>query len=156
LPLYFTSSGQINAVVPIDTPMNTRQQLIVRRGAKYTVPESVTIAAAQPAIFTPSQTGKGQGYVLVHDANTGVEVNADPAHPAKTGDILVTYCAGLGLTNPPVGDGQPASTTALSPTVNTVTMTIGGVNANVFFSGLAPGFIGLYQVNAIMPSDVTP
>jgi uncharacterized protein (TIGR03437 family) len=156
LPLYFTSSGQINAVVPIDAPVNTRQQLIVRRGSKYTVPEPVTIAAAQPAVFTPSQTGKGQGYVLVHDVNTGVEINADPSHPAKVGDVLVTYCAGLGLTNPPVADGQPASTTALSSTVNPVTMSIGGVNANVFFSGLAPGFIGLYQVNATMPSGVTP
>jgi len=155
LPLYFTSDGQINAVVPVDTPINTRQQLIVQRGSKYTVPESVTIAAAQPAVFTPSQTGKGQGYVLVHDA-TGVETLTDAAHPAKAGDVLVTYCAGLGVTNPAVPDGQPASSTSLTPTVNTVTMTIGGVSANVIFAGLAPGFIALYQVNAIMPSGVAP
>jgi uncharacterized protein (TIGR03437 family) len=155
LPLYFTSDGQINAVVPVDTPINTRQQLIVQRGSKYAVPESVTIAAAQPAVFTPSQTGKGQGYVLVHDA-TGVETLTDAAHPAKAGDVLVTYCAGLGVTNPAVPDGQPASSTSLTPTVNTVTMTIGGVNANVIFAGLAPGFIALYQVNAIMPSGVAP
>jgi uncharacterized protein (TIGR03437 family) len=155
LPLYFTSTGQINAVVPNDVPVNTRQQLIVRRGLTYTAPESVSIAAAQPAVFTPSQSGQGQGYVLVHDA-AGIETLADPSKPAHAGDVLVTYCAGLGVTNPAIPAGSPASLTALSPTVNSVTMTVGGVNAPVFFAGLAPGFVGLYQVNATMPTGVTP
>ncbi|HEV8145465.1 MAG TPA: hypothetical protein VGP79_03755, partial [Bryobacteraceae bacterium] len=154
LPLYFTSTGQINAVVPKDVPPNSRQQLVVRRGFTYTVPESVSIAAAQPAIFTPSQTGKGQGYVLVSAA--GVETLADSRNPAKAGDAVVVYCAGLGITNPAPADGSPASSTALSPTVNPVTITIGGKEINPFFGGLAPGFIGLYQVNAVVPSGIAP
>ena len=31
-------------------------------------------------------------------------------------------------------------------------MTIGVASANVQFSGLAPGFVGLYQVNAQLPA----
>jgi adhesin/invasin len=31
---------------------------------------------------------------------------------------------------------------------------IGGVQAQVKFSGLAPGYVGLYQVNAVIPSGL--
>jgi uncharacterized protein (TIGR03437 family) len=153
LPLYFTAPGQINAIVPVETVVNTRQQLLVRHGNKYTVPEPVSVAAAQPAVFTPSQTGKGQGYVLVQTP-AGAQVLADASNPAKSGDAVVIYCAGLGATNPPVVAGVPSSLTTLSPTVNPVTLTIGGQNARVLFAGLAPGFVGLYQVNAVMPASV--
>jgi len=34
------------------------------------------------------------------------------------------------------------------------TVTIGGVSANVSFSGLAPGYVGLYQVNAQVPAGL--
>ena len=44
----------------------------------------------------------------------------------------------------------PAS--PLVPTRVTPTVTIGGVSALVSFSGLTPGFAGLYQVNAQVPT----
>jgi len=47
------------------------------------------------------------------------------------------------------------STPPLSTTVNTVTATIGGKAAQVAFSGLTPGYAGLYQVNAVVPSGIT-
>jgi uncharacterized protein (TIGR03437 family) len=128
--------------------------LIVRRGFTFTVPETVSIAAAQPAVFTVDQNGKGQGTITVSAA--GIERLADSRNPAKAGDAVVVYCAGLGVTNPSVPDGSPASTTDLSPTVNPVTINIGGKEINPFFAGLAPGFIGLYQVNAVLPSGITP
>jgi uncharacterized protein (TIGR03437 family) len=37
-----------------------------------------------------------------------------------------------------------------------VKVTIGGIDARVFFAGLTPGFTGLYQVNAYVPAGVTP
>jgi uncharacterized protein (TIGR03437 family) len=36
------------------------------------------------------------------------------------------------------------------------TVTIGGKNAKAQFSGMAPGFVGLWQINAEVPADVTP
>jgi minor extracellular serine protease Vpr len=50
--------------------------------------------------------------------------------------------------------GSAASTTKLSNTDNPVTVTVGGENARVLFAGLAPGFVGLYQVNVIVPSGI--
>ncbi|HEV2687782.1 MAG TPA: hypothetical protein VGV35_04485, partial [Bryobacteraceae bacterium] len=155
LPLFFTSTGQINAIVPISAPVNSQAQMLVRRGTTYTVPEPVTVAAAQPAVFTPSQSGKGQGYALVH-ALSGTETLADSVHPAHANDVVVIYCAGLGLTNPAVESGTPSSLTTLSPTVNSVTVSMGGQNATVLFAGLAPGYVGLYQVNTIVPAGITP
>jgi uncharacterized protein (TIGR03437 family) len=151
LPLLFASDGQINAIIPYDIPVNTRHQLAVRRGGSVTVPEPVTVAAAQPAVFTKDQSGKGQGVIL--DTNFRY---LEPGNPARAGDPIVIYCSGLGAVDPPLPAGAAASASPLSRTTETVSLTIGGVPAEVFFAGLAPGFTGLYQVNAFVPAGVAP
>ncbi|MCH7978231.1 MAG: hypothetical protein IH935_04545 [Acidobacteria bacterium] len=152
LPLLFASAGQINAQVPYGIVTNTEHQLVVQRGNSFTVPEPVTVAAAQPAIFTLDQSGTGQG--LVFAATEAGLVLAEPATPAKAGDVVVIWCAGLGEVDQPVmaGEGAPSSPPAI--TADPVTVTIGGINAPVQFAGLAPGFTGLYQVNAVVPEGV--
>ena len=50
--------------------------------------------------------------------------------------------------------GDAASLTTLSPTVIKPAVTIGGFDSTVIFSGLAPGFIGLYQINVTVPAAV--
>lgn len=73
------------------------------------------------------------------------------AHPAKAGETMLIYCTGLGsVTNPPQS-GAPGSGQL---TVATPAVTIGGAKATVSFSGLAPGFVGLYQINAMVPSGL--
>lgn len=138
VPLQYVSSGQINAVVPYDVPPNSTQQIIVVNGTAVSVPEPVLIAPAQPAVFAIT---KADGS------------NVDTNNAAKAGDILVIYAAGLGDVSPPVIAGSAA---VLSQTVNPVTVTMGGVPAVVDFAGLAPGFAGLYQVNARVPGGVKP
>jgi uncharacterized protein (TIGR03437 family) len=76
---------------------------------------------------------------------------ADAAHPATKGETVLIYCTGLGVVSSPPDDGTAANGQA---TVATTTVTIGGVSAAVSFSGLAPGFVGLYQVNAAVPSGI--
>ena len=154
LPLLFASEGQINAMIPYDIAINTEHQLVVQRGTSFTVPEPVTVAPAQPAVFTLNQSGQGQGLVFVATATT--QVLADGSNPAKAGDVVIVWCSGLGLLDQTVVAGEAAPFSPLARTVDPVTVTIGGVNASVQFAGLAPGFTGLYQVNALVPAGVTP
>ncbi len=81
--------------------------------------------------------------------------------PATVGDILVLYATGLGLATPggsatgsPLPNGQvaPASGSPLYETPTTPVVTIGGVPAQVLFSGIAPGTAGEYQVDIIVPA----
>ena len=83
--------------------------------------------------------------------------------PATIGDYLVIYATGLGLTTPsgdpngkplPTGVAPPADGSALYQTPTLPTVTIGGIVTKVLYSGLAPGFPGLYQVDVQVPSGV--
>ncbi len=151
LPLSYASEGQVNAIVPYDVPVNTTQQLVVINGDAISVPQVVVIANAQPAVFL---LGTDAAVLAVKPTGEGFLVDAN--HPASVGDVLVIYCAGLGAVDPPAPDGQAASADPLSRTTNAVTLTIDGVPAEVLFAGLAPGFAGLYQVNAYVPEGVHP
>jgi uncharacterized protein (TIGR03437 family) len=155
LPLQFTSTGQINAIVPYNVPVNGTQQMLIQQNNAYSLPEPMTIAIAQPAVFSQDETGQGAGIIVVVTPDQK-QFLATPATPASAGDALVIYCAGLGAVSPAVPAGSAAPVSTLSNTVNTTTVKVGGQPAQVLFAGLAPGFAGLYQVNAIVPSGITP
>jgi uncharacterized protein (TIGR03437 family) len=149
VPLFYSSGGQINAQLPFELPLNTRPQLIVKGADFVTVPETITVAAARPGIFTTSQDGKGQG-VIMDTANRLV----DAANPAKAGDVVVVYCTGLGATDPAVRSGEAAPASPLAKVTTPVSVTIGGQPAVVHYAGLTPGLVGLYQVNVQIPAGV--
>jgi uncharacterized protein (TIGR03437 family) len=148
-PLFYSSGGQINAQLPFELALNTRPQLIVKGADFVTVPETITVAAARPGIFTTTQDGKGQG-VIMDVANRLVDAN----NPAKAGDVVVVYCTGLGATSPAMRSGEAAPPSPLARVVTPATVTIGGQPGAVQFAGLTPGFVGLYQVNVQIPSGV--
>ncbi|HTW65419.1 MAG TPA: hypothetical protein VME17_12410 [Bryobacteraceae bacterium] len=151
LPLLFASTGQINAIIPYDVPVNSTQQLIVERGAAISIPQPVVIAPAVPAVFTQNGAGTGAALYNVYQSN-GTPLPNNSAVTA--GDVIVLYASGLGAVNPPVAAGVQAPVATLSNTVNPVTAMIGGQSAKVEFAGLAPGFASLYQVNIVVPSGV--
>lgn len=154
-PLLLTYAGpkQINAVLPYGVPVNSVQQLTVVRNGTYSLPETVVIAQAQPAVFTQNQSGTGAGVIMVAKSS-GTQFLNTPAMPATASDTLVIYCAGLGAVTPAVPDGSAAPSSPPAETTNPVTVTIGGKAAPVSFAGLAPGFTGLYQVNAVVPQGI--
>jgi len=79
-----------------------------------------------------------------------------PSHPIhrKSGSALVIYLTGLGQTFPTVPTGQPAPSNPLSDSVVQPTVTLGGVELTVLYSGLAPGLVGVDQINVSVPFNV--
>jgi len=149
LPILNISPNQINMQIPFDIPVNTSHQIVVRRGNALSVPESFNVASAQPGIFTRNSTGTGQGVVIGPDQIT----IADSAKPALRGQAIVIYCTGVGAVTPSVVLGAAAPSSPLAATVSSVEVLVGEKKAQVLFSGLTPGFSGLYQVNAVLAAD---
>jgi len=155
LPLYVVTAGQINAMLPFDLPVNTSLQVVVTRGTAMSAPQPVSLISSQPGVFTQAANGEGIGVVvIVHSDGSWVEVGG--ANSATAGDTLVIYCTGLGDVTPRAVAGFPAPVSPVSQVIDTVTLTIGGVSVPVSFAGLTPGFTGLYQVNATVPSGIAP
>ncbi len=151
LPLFFAGPGQINAQVPYELPTGTTVSLVVKRGDIFTTPEVVTIVPAQPAIFTTNQSGSGQGVIVDPQFRL-----VDGSNAAAAGDVVLLFATGLGATNPPVASGTAPPADTLARVVLPVTVTVGGREAAVEFAGLAPNFVGLYQVNVRVPQGVAP
>jgi uncharacterized protein (TIGR03437 family) len=87
------------------------------------------------------------------DNTTGALITT--SNPATAGEYLQLYCNGLGpVTNQPAS-GDPASATVLSQTTTPVTVSIGGKAVTPLFAGLAPGFVGEYEVVIQVPSGLT-
>ena len=136
---------QINFQVPWATKSIAKIQVTNRGAASPVVFTPVQIN--QPAIFNYSAGGDVFGAILHSNFKL-----ANTADPAKAGETVLIYCTGLGYVVAPLPADGVAATGQM--TMNTPTVTIGGANAPVSFSGLAPGYVGLYQVNAQVPSGL--
>jgi minor extracellular serine protease Vpr len=77
-----------------------------------------------------------------------------PNNPAIPGEPLVLYVTGLGPLTLDLLDGYGSPTTPpFAQTIDPFQVVLDGEDCKVFFSGLAPGFVGLYQINFNVPSD---
>jgi len=92
---------------------------------------------------------QGTGEAVVLDSSYH-PVNS--SNPAISGSNISIYCTGLGAVSYPPPTGSPALSSPLSYTTTTPIVTIGGTPVTPSFSGLAPGFVGLYQVNVLVPT----
>jgi len=147
--LLYVSDSQINFQFPSNLPVGGNSKIFLN--IQYTGNTSTGIqvipAAASPAAFMCSATD-----ACVFDGPSLVTTGS-PAHP---GDVLTIYATGLGATSPSVPDGYPApSTEPLARATVTPTVTIGGVNAQVQFAGRCPTFVGLDQINVVVPQGIT-
>lgn len=144
-PLFYVSPGQINAQAPFELGTGTAL-LQVRRGTTMSPTGFTTVANVSPGIFIMDQV-TSQGAIL--HANFSL---VGTGNPARTGETLLVYATGLGPLQTPVrsGDGSPAANTIFQSVVR-----IGGQFSAVSYSGLAPGFAGLYQLNVVVPPGLT-
>jgi uncharacterized protein (TIGR03437 family) len=145
-PLLFTSTGQINLVAPTSLLGTTSAQVVVTVAGQASAPATVNLAPAAPGIFIIDPSNNAGAF---EHANGSI---ISDANPARRGETIIMFLTGLGATTPPAADGQPASFTTLSRTVVTPVVTVSGTPANLRFSGLTPGFSGLYQINFDVPA----
>ena len=149
-PLFFVSSGQINAQAPFDLPAGAAASIQVKRGSNLSTVRTVSVAIVSPGIFILDQATSA-GAVL-HSSDFSAVSSSFPARP---GEYVVIFCTGLGPVLVPVKSGDSApSVPPLAGVVYLPTVSIAGLTAYVSYAGLAPGFVGLYQINAQVPSGV--
>lgn len=157
-PVYYTQYDQINFQVPYDAAIGTGT-VRVERGGQAGNQVSIRIAARAPKLL---RLGIGEYGILVNQ-DQSFPIPATPginSRPARAGDVLVMYALGLGQTTPAVvsGAASPATNLASVTAATTVTFGIGSPNGSSLpvrpqFVGLTPNFVGLYQINAQVPSD---
>ncbi|HXE75012.1 MAG TPA: S8 family serine peptidase [Candidatus Xenobia bacterium] len=155
VPKFFASPFQINAQIPWELAGQMQATLTDTVGPITSPGEVVLLAPFSPGLFATNSQGTGQGAILIANTpNLAAPAGMFPgSRPAVRGvDFLEIYWTGGGaVTNQP-STGAAASANPLSQTTATPTVTIGGVPATVLFSGLAPGFVGLYVVTLQVPA----
>ena len=135
---------QINFQAPWEVANQPTATIEVLNGGIVSQSLVVGVLNAQPGII--SYTSGGNTFGVVLHANFQL---ADAAHPVAPGETVLIYCTGLGVVVSPPKDGAAASGQI---TMATPMVTVGGVSTPVAFSGLAPGFVGLNQVNVTIPT----
>lgn len=138
-PLYYVSPGQLNIQLPYETVANKTAVLNINNNGQ-TTSQSFTVAAAAPGIFT---------------SQNGAPV---PNASAARGQEVILYITGAGALTPQVATGAaPAAGTpvaSLPQPAQTVSLTVGGVQAPIDFIGDTPGLVGVVQINYQVPTGI--
>ncbi len=153
-PLYYVSPSQINFEVPGAIPVGPLEEFQVERVSTGQVLASwlFQIDAESPGLFTVDGSGSGQVVALNQDGSLN-----NGSNPAKAGTIVTLYATGQGAIGGMPLDGQLAQGILTTPQTPQVFINSGFVSpGDVQFSGLAPGFAGLWQINVRVPSDAPP
>src|SRR5581483_2796807 len=150
--LYYVSSGQLNLQVPWELQGQSSVQIKVVVGQSISTLHSAAVAAYSPAFFQYQLPGASGSFIAALDTNNTLITTS---HAAVRGPTISLFANGLGpVTNQP-DSGLPAPSSPLARTTSNPTVMIGGQPATVSFSGLAPGFTGLYQLNVVVPTNIS-
>jgi uncharacterized protein (TIGR03437 family) len=149
-PMLFVSPQQINFLSPYATALGTPVQVAVINNGVTSQPLMVTFNAYAPAVFTYPRTATSIDPIITHADGSLVT----PASPPQTGETVVVWATGAGKLNNQPLDGVAAPTSPPATTVDTPTVTVGGVAGTVPYSGLAPTFVGLLQINVQLPATL--
>jgi uncharacterized protein (TIGR03437 family) len=152
-PIYFVSPGQISVVVPYLTTQAIAQIRVINN-AKDSNIVTQFVGETSAGVFTEPVGGIGYAAALHPDYSV-----VTTSSPAQIGETVALYLAGMGTVSPTVADGaaapsSPTDNTTATPVVNLYDLSGNAETATVTYSGLAPGFAGLYQINFVVPSGL--
>jgi uncharacterized protein (TIGR03437 family) len=148
--LSFVSENQINVQIPWETQGLANVDMKVSIGQFSSAVQVLRLRRANPSFFEYFEPGTNRRLAAALDGNFAL---ISSGNPVRRGAVAQLYMNGLGSLDRTPGTGQVASADPLSRTIDTPTVTVGGRTAQVLFSGLAPGIVGLYQVNILIPND---
>jgi uncharacterized protein (TIGR03437 family) len=140
-PLYYLSSGQLDVQIPSELAANQQYANVVSANGALTLPDQIDVIPAVPGVVA-----SGDGQIVAQHGLDYSLVNA--GSPAKPGEYIIIYLAGMGATNPSVASG---AVSPLAPVTIQPTVTVDGQTAAVGYAGLTPGSVGLYQINFQVP-----
>ena len=155
-PILYASPLQINFQVPGATPVGGFQEIKVVKASTGQILASwlFNIDAVSPGLFTADSTGSGQLAALNQDGSAN-----NAANPAKAGSYVTLYGTGQGVVSGMPSDGHPTPASPLLSTNSNIKVFINSdfvPQSDIEFSGLAPGFVGLWQINVKVPANVPP
>jgi uncharacterized protein (TIGR03437 family) len=155
LPLFFVSPGQINFQLPLVTISGPITLPLTITNGQLSSIINVTLTPYSPSLFTTNSQGTGQAAALVNSTSILVAPTGmfPGSRPAAKNEFIQLYCTGLGDVTPASRPalGAPSPSNPPAATLAQPTVTIGNVAVTPVFSGLSPGFVGLYQVNLQIP-----
>ena len=177
-PLYFVSPGQINFFVPQSAPAGSNVEIEVVQVSTGQVlgAQQVPINTIAPGIYTTCQANQAGTQREACVLNEDFTVNS-ASNPAPRGSVIQIFGTGQGMVTNPPADGSAAVSSPLSGTVASPTRVAMGTcfiddcgtplpgdvgtagshsTSWVSFSGLTPGLVGLWQVNAQIPMAIPP
>jgi len=153
-PLLYVSAGQINAQLPWEVSAMGSVSVVVTNAGVSSAPQAVHVGAFSPGLFAFA----GHAIAINPDGSLAAPTGSIPgsaSHPATPGDTLMLLASGLGTVTPAGITGNNSLDT-FRRTTTTPTVLIGGAAVPVTFSGLSPQFVGVYQINVVMPATASP
>jgi len=156
-PMLFADSTQLNVQVPweiLPSGTLTSVNVIVTNNGKASPASPVMVGPFSPGVFASNGLAIA---VNNSDGTLAWAVGAVPGlttHPAKPGDVVIIYANGLGAVVDTPADGAN-SLDKLRRNLVPPQVTVGGVSAVLDFAGLSPQFVGVNQINMIVP-DAAP
>ena len=152
----YISPGQVNAQVPDGIEPDLRN-VIVHTSQGYSDPRPIAVNAIRGGLLAPGQfafSGLQYAVALLPDGSyvlpAGATIPGIASRPAHPGETITVFGVGFGRVTPAMPAGTIAS--GLTALVNPVAFQFGTAAASVTYQGLAPGYVGLYQFNLVVPN----
>jgi uncharacterized protein (TIGR03437 family) len=150
VPILFVSPSQVNAQMPFNVEGNVT--MILRTPGGVSDNFNLTVLPTGPGVFHSGSAGPLTDLPTVIRARNGEFVTL--SNPVHREDTLTIFLTGLGRTLPPVDAGVPAPGDPAPVPLIEPEVTLGGVGLPITFAGLAPGLVGVYQINVNVPGWV--